>query len=507
MTRDEYLKLAGYSVRDFDGTPIWFDREGNEVRIDDNTYKQDTELDRAFASNYFAPGGNYGSLGYVRVPPELRQRNSMTHDVYERDGQVFKRIGDPGIFQNSWAAPFASNLINDPEYGYSLPLSTAEQLDAATPGSGKGDFKEALGLFAGTIGAPLLAGALGMPGFTGGGGSAFPAGAEGVIGGLGDVAGALPKSYWSMLADAGGVASDAAPAAAGALDFAPGTAGAFDAAGLGTGIDAGTMASTAGLGAGVTGALFPSISATPASSWSLSSFLNPTSLSTLGAGASLASGLIGAGAAKSASEQAAQASNNATAAQLGMFDTVNRQQAPYREAGYSALSSMLGGSGLGPASGGVSSGQFTRQFNADDLKTHLAPNYQFMLDQGLGAVKSAANLGGGIGGNTLKAINDYAQNYAGNAYQNAFNNYQAQQTNIFNRLSNIAGLGQTATTNTGNVGATISGNAANTMVGAGQAQAAGTIGQANAISGGLNNAFGWYALPQIMNAFTGSANA
>ena len=147
---------------------------------------------------------------------------------------------------------------------------------------------------------------------------------------------------------------------------------------------------------------------------------------------------------------------------------------------------------------GISSGQFTHQFNASDLNANLAPNYQFQLDQGLGAVRNAGNMQTGLlSGNTLKGINDYAQNYAGGAYQNAFQNYNANQTNIFNRLSAIAGLGQTANATTANTGATISGNAANSIMAGGAAQAAGTVGSANALTGGANNAMGWYTLSQI----------
>jgi hypothetical protein len=182
-----------------------------------------------------------------------------------------------------------------------------------------------------------------------------------------------------------------------------------------------------------------------------------------------------------------------------MFNTVNAQQLPYRAAGYDALAQLRAGTGAGPAAGGIDVGQLTRPFSVADLKTNLAPNYQFQLDQGLGALKNQANLTGGLySGNTLKGINDYAQNYAGNAYQQAFNNYTANQSNIFNRLASIAGLGQTATQSTGNAAITTGQNVGQAQVGAGAAQAAGQVGQANALSGGANNALGWYALSNIM---------
>lgn len=211
---------------------------------------------------------------------------------------------------------------------------------------------------------------------------------------------------------------------------------------------------------------------------------------------SVAGSLIGAGASQSAANTQANAANRATDTQLQMFNTINQQQAPWRQAGQNALSQI-----------GQLMPDFTRTFNANDLKSNLAPNYAWQLEQGLGAVKNAGNLQSGlIGGNTLRGVNDYAQNYAGNAYQNAFNNYNAMQTNIFNRLSNIAGLGQTANQSVANTATGLAPSISNTQVGAGAAQAAGTIGAANAITGGMNNALGWYSLPQLMNYGSGGGN-
>jgi hypothetical protein len=83
-------------------------------------------------------------------------------------------------------------------------------------------------------------------------------------------------------------------------------------------------------------------------------------------------------------------------------------------------------------------------FNNADLNSQLAPNYQWQLQQGLGATNQAFNVAGG-GSNMVNAADIFAQNYAGNAYQNAFNNYQTQNNNIYNRLAGIANLGTTAT--------------------------------------------------------------
>jgi len=140
-------------------------------------------------------------------------------------------------------------------------------------------------------------------------------------------------------------------------------------------------------------------------------------------------------------------------------------------------------------------------FNASDLATNLSPSYQFMLDQGLGQAKNAANASGGLlGGNALQGLNNYAQNYASTGYQQAYNNYTANQSNIYNRLSNIAGLGQTANQATANAGLQSVANANGYSTDAAAAQAAGTKGAATSLTNGFNGLAGW----NYLNGSSGS---
>src|SRR5437667_7205290 len=87
-------------------------------------------------------------------------------------------------------------------------------------------------------------------------------------------------------------------------------------------------------------------------------------------------GLVGASMQSDAAENAAQMQYQATQSaqdqQLKMFNTLNAQQTPYREAGYGALNSIQS---MLP--------QLNKPFTAQDLNSYLAPNYQFMLNQGL----------------------------------------------------------------------------------------------------------------------------
>jgi hypothetical protein len=93
----------------------------------------------------------------------------------------------------------------------------------------------------------------------------------------------------------------------------------------------------------------------------------------------------------------------------------------------------------------------------------------------------ALNVGGGfLSGNTLRGLTDYGQNLASTEYANAFNRFQTDRGNIYNTLSNIAGMGMGATNQGAQYGQAAAQNIGTLAVGGAQAQASGTIGQAQA---------------------------
>lgn len=215
------------------------------------------------------------------------------------------------------------------------------------------------------------------------------------------------------------------------------------------------------------------------------------------AAGSVAAGVLGSQAATGASRAQVGSSNRAQDIAAAEFGLINQQQAPWRQAGQNALGDIAGMRDF-----------FNHQFNAADLQTNLAPNYEFMKQQGLGALQNFATTTGGlIGGNTLKGIADYTTNYAQNAYQQAFQNFTANQSNIFNRLASVAGLGQTANQSVAQAGTSLAGTMGQAAMAGGAAQAAGQVGSFNALAGGLNNAMSWYALPRIMNMGGGGGSS
>lgn len=188
-----------------------------------------------------------------------------------------------------------------------------------------------------------------------------------------------------------------------------------------------------------------------------------------------------------------QGTQEAARQQREMFDILNKQQAPYREAGYGALSKI---NEMLP--------QFTRQFTPADLTANLAPNYEFMRQQGLGATAQGANVAS-PGSNVDLAKTIFAEKFAQGGYQDALTNWRNQQTDIFNRLSGIAGIGQTSQGQAQNLGSATSTNLANLATGGANALAGGQIGAANAQAGGLQN-IGNSAMMYAMLKPGGSSN-
>ncbi|MEO9648820.1 MAG: hypothetical protein ABJ360_22540 [Roseobacter sp.] len=115
-----------------------------------------------------------------------------------------------------------------------------------------------------------------------------------------------------------------------------------------------------------------------------------------------------------------------------------------------------------------------------------SPGYQFRLDEGLDAVQSGVGAQHGLNsGATLQALTQYGQDYGSNEY----NNY-------YNRLAGLAAGNQAAAAGQVSAGSEYVSNANNALANIGNAQAAGSIGVTNAITGGINNGVGLWAYGQ-----------
>jgi hypothetical protein len=96
--------------------------------------------------------------------------------------------------------------------------------------------------------------------------------------------------------------------------------------------------------------------------------------------------------------------------------------------------------------------------------------------------------GGAVSGQSLKAMQDYAQNSASNEYTNAYNRYQTNRANQLNPLGSLLSSGQASATNQATSAGNYGAQAGQGMTNIGAANAAGTMASANA----LGNALGQY---------------
>src|SRR5262249_51218287 len=72
-------------------------------------------------------------------------------------------------------------------------------------------------------------------------------------------------------------------------------------------------------------------------------------------------------------------------------------------------------------------GSFTQPFGVEQFYDFADPGYAFQLQQGTQALQnSAAADSGALSGAALKDLLKYNQDYAGTAYNDAFNRYQTQ---------------------------------------------------------------------------------
>lgn len=244
-------------------------------------------------------------------------------------------------------------------------------------------------------------------------------------------------------------------------------------------------------------------------------------------GASLVSGYLGSQAAGRAADSQTNAANRANDTQLQMYNQTRDDQTQYRQAGNNALDILSGrqagygdlqkkydtaisnrenlvnlikGSGgqtdarWGPGAEAYNKEAEGYRSQLDAMGPQLSgaqlgqnimsqdPGYQFRLDQGNKSINAAASARGrAVGGATMKELTRYGSDYASSEYGNAYN-----------RLAAMAGIGQTANAqsaqNNMNYGNQYGQNQSNI----GNAQAAGEIGQANAINSAIGNGANTY---------------
>ena len=196
------------------------------------------------------------------------------------------------------------------------------------------------------------------------------------------------------------------------------------------------------------------------------------------AGAVVGSALIGASTSRSAASTQSDAAKQAGELQRQQFSEQAALQEPFRQAGIRALPQLEAQRNMMP-------GAFTGQVNLGQ-----DPGYAFRLSEGQKALdRSAAARGGLISGGALKAAQRFGQDLG--------------EATGYNRLAALAGIGQTATSQIGAAGQNMASNVGNMMTSGAAANAAGQVGAANAITGGLSTYLNYNQGNNLVNALRG----
>lgn len=252
------------------------------------------------------------------------------------------------------------------------------------------------------------------------------------------------------------------------------------------------------------------------------------------AGASVASGLLGYQASQDAADASANASNNATSAQMAMFQQTKAGLAPWQQAGVPALQQLMYLTGVGKTkddfaqqlrdsgkynivtsnsgltkteidSGALDKeatrlfemqssqpgfGALSKPFTLQDFQTD--PGYEFRKSEGEKAIQRGA-LARGMDSSsaTMKTLSGFNQNLASDEFNTAYQRNMANKSQTFNLLSYLSGSGQNAAAVTGQAGVNTAAGVSQSIMAGGNAQAQGIMGGASALSnafqGGLGN--------------------
>jgi hypothetical protein len=263
-------------------------------------------------------------------------------------------------------------------------------------------------------------------------------------------------------------------------------------------------------------------------------------------GASLLGGIIGGIGSESAASTAAKGAQQAgqeisSGLQQGQQALTNagadvtQNLSPYNTLGLGATTQLgnLLTATPGATSGGYQTGTggllegWNQEFQApttaslNDPNNPLSQQFQFITQQGDQALNNAAAARGDLFSTaTSKALANYNQgaasqysqqqyNNALQQYQQAYGQFQQNQSNTFNRLQAVSGQGQQAATAQSQLQAGLGGQSANLALGGAQAigqtiqsganaSAQGTVGLTNSLSNGFSNAGQTAMLSQLL---------
>lgn len=210
-------------------------------------------------------------------------------------------------------------------------------------------------------------------------------------------------------------------------------------------------------------------------------------ISAVGAVGSAGIGYMGA---SKASKQQEAAAREAAAYQKEVYGEAKQNFEPYLNIGKNATYSLASLYGYNGANGANANGG-----KPDYSGFYDSPDYNFARDQGQRATQNVLSAQGNLlSGGGLAALNSFGQGLASQQYGN-----------YFNRLMGLSGVGQNAANSLGQMATGQAQMVGNSLQSIGQAQASGTVGQTNALSGGVSGVANSLALPYFMQGARGSS--
>ena len=188
-------------------------------------------------------------------------------------------------------------------------------------------------------------------------------------------------------------------------------------------------------------------------------------------GSTIASSAMQANAASKAAKAQTKGAQASIAEEARQYDQSREDLAPWREAGGEALDRL-------------------RDLSRGDYSYFaMSPDYQFRLREGEKAMNRAqAARGNFLSGAGMKELARYGSNIAAGEFGD-----------WWNRQAGLANVGQTATNQTGVLGANAASNIGNSYMAAGNARANAAINQGNAWGGAINDLSSNYLLNSYLN--------
>ena len=217
-------------------------------------------------------------------------------------------------------------------------------------------------------------------------------------------------------------------------------------------------------------------------------------------GGNIVGGMIGANSAKKAAEMQAAAAREQLALQRRMYEETTARNQPWLNTGMGANNRLATLLGTGGNAGDADYGSLTRNFSMDDYLSNKDPGYQFGLDTGMNALNAQnAATGGSQSGAAMKAAQRYGVDYGSTKYNEAYNRYTNNRSNIYNMLSGQSSAGQASANNTAAAGSAYATGGGAALGNIGSANASGYMGAGNAYTGAIGGAINAYQNNQLMN--------